>query len=157
MCLQRGSLPSFHSPPTRAAAWCRWRRPSGPGTHSQHLHALIKVIPAPQHLPPRTDAAALRREIDGARSRRSSGRRASAAREAGRRAVCSEAVFKPPPSRFFSRPKQKPELWRPSGCFRRRELAVGMCVGRAGGVLTYERCRGRFSERSPESDGGHKS
>lgn len=157
MCLQCRSLPSFHCPPTRVTAWCQWRCPSGPGTHTQHLHALIKVSPAPQHPPPRTDAAALRREIDGARSRRSSGRsRASAAREARRRAVCSEAIFIRR-RRIFSRPKQKSALRRPSGCFEHRELAVGMRVDRAGGILMYERCWERFSERSPESDESHGS
>lgn len=49
--------------------------PPAPSTHTQHLGALRKVSPAPQRRPPRTDAAALRREIDGARSRRSWGGR----------------------------------------------------------------------------------
>lgn len=133
MCLQCRSLPSFHSPPTRVTAWCQWSRPSGPGIHTRHLHALIKVSPAPQHLPPRTDAAALRREIDGARSRRNSGcSRASAAREARRGAVCSGAIFICRRLIFSASQTKK----RRSGCFKRRESGVGMRTDEAGGALT---------------------
>lgn len=64
--------------------------------------------------------------------------------------------FHPPPS-YFSRPEQRPELRRPSGCFKPQEVVVGMRVDWAGGVLMYERCWGRFSERSLESDKSHKS